>query len=155
MTVLWKINNLYYYLSKNNKDKVVYKVRYSVSGSKKVDDKTYSANTVYDINFNTDIVEAVEAKDAVLYTDKDTLLTDKAVRVGDIKTPAVEAVEAKNPWASVDFVEYDKLTEDIVVGWIKNRLGDDKVKEIEDNVAAQIDVQENPPAATEGYGVPW
>lgn len=155
MTVLWKINNLYYYLSKNNKDKVVYKVRYSVSGSKKVDDKTYSANTVYDINFNTDIVEAVEAKDAVLYTDKDTLLTDKAVRVGDIKTPAVEAVEAKNPWASVDFVEYDKLTEDIVVGWIKNRLGDDKVKEIEDNVAAQIDVQENPPAATEGSGVPW
>lgn len=90
-----------------------------------------------------------------MYTDKDTLLTDKAVRVGDIKTPAVEAVEAKNPWASVDFVEYDKLTEDIVVGWIKNRLGDDKVKEIEDNVAAQIDVQENPPAATEGYGVPW
>lgn len=155
MTVLWKINNLYYYLSKNNKDKVVYKVRYSVSGSKKVDDKTYSANTVYNINFNIDIVEAVEAKDAVLYTDKDTLLTDKAVRVGDIKTPAVEAVEAKNPWASVDFVEYDKLTEDIVVGWIKNRLGDDKVKEIEDNVAAQIDVQENPPAATEGYGVPW
>ena len=155
MTVVLKINKLYYYLSKNNKDKVVYKVRYSVSGSKKVDDKTYSANTVYDINFNTDIVEAVEAKDAVLYTDKDTLLTDKAVRVGDIKTPAVEAVEAKNPWASVDFVEYDKLTEDIVVGWIKNRLGDDKVKEIEDNVAAQIDVQENPPAATEGYGVPW
>ena len=110
MTVLWKINNLYYYLSKNNKDKVVYKVKYSISGTKKVDDKTYSANTVYNIDFNTDIVEAIEAKDAVLYTDKDTLLTDKAVKVGDIKTPAVEAVEAKDPWASADFVEYDKLT---------------------------------------------
>tara|TARA_X000001388_G_scaffold12194_1_gene7310 strand:+ start:55 stop:522 length:468 start_codon:yes stop_codon:yes gene_type:complete len=155
MTVLWKINNLYYYLSKNNKDKVVHKVRYSVSGSKKVDNKTYSANTVYNINFNTDIVEAVEAKDAVLYTDKDNLLADKAVKVGDIKTPAVEAVEAKNPWASVDFVEYDKLTEDIVVGWVKARLGEDGVKAKEDNIASQIDAQENPPAATEGYGVPW
>tara|TARA_R100001086_G_C11729009_1_gene229143 strand:- start:35 stop:502 length:468 start_codon:yes stop_codon:yes gene_type:complete len=155
MTVLWKINNLYYYLSKNNKDKVVYKVKYSVSGSKKVDDKTYSANTVYNIDFNTDIVEAVEAKDAVLYTDKDTLLVDKAVKVGDIKTLAVEAVEAKDPWASVDFVEYDDLTEDMVVGWVKSTLGEDEVKEIEDNIAAQIDAQENPPAATEGNGVPW
>tara|TARA_R100000734_G_C3241758_1_gene46192 strand:+ start:111 stop:578 length:468 start_codon:yes stop_codon:yes gene_type:complete len=155
MTVLWKINNLFYYLSKNNKDKVVYKVKCSVSGSKKVDDKTYSVNTIYNIDFNTDIVEAVKAKDAVLYTDKDTLLVEKAVKVGDIKTPAVKAVEAKDPWASVDFVEYDKLTEDIVVGWIKSILGDDKVKEIEDNVAAQIDAQENPPAATEGNGVPW
>lgn len=155
MTISWIINNLYYYLSKNNKDKVVYKVKYSVSGSKKVDNKTYFTNTVYDIDFKTDIVEAAEAKDAVLYTDKDTLLVDKAVKVGDIKTPAVEAVEAKNPWASVDFVEYDKLTEDIVVGWIKSILGDDKVKEIEDNVASQIDAQINPPAATKGSGVPW
>ena len=155
MTISWIINNLYYYLSKNNKDKVVYKVKYSVSGSKKVDNKTYFTNTVYDIDFKTDIVEAAEAKDVVLYTDKDTLLVDKAVKVGDIKTPAVEAVEAKNPWASVDFVEYDKLTEDIVVGWIKSILGDDKVKEIEDNVASQIDAQINPPAATKGSGVPW
>jgi hypothetical protein len=155
MTISWKINNLYYYLSKNNKDKVVYKVKYSVSGSKKVDDKTYSTSKTYNISFNTDIVEAVEAKDAVLYTDKDTLLSDKAVKVGDIKTPAVKAVEAKDPWASVDFVEYDKLTEDMVVGWIKSILGDDEVKEIEDNIAAQIDAKENPPAATEGNGVPW
>ena len=155
MTVLWKINNLYYYLSKNNKDKVVYKVKYSVSGSKKVDDKTYSANTFYNIDFNTDIVEAVEAKDAALYTDKDTLLTDKAVKVGDIKTPAVEAVEAKDPWASVDFVEYDKLTEDVAIGWVKAALGEDGVKTKEDTIAAQIDAKENPPAATEGNGVPW
>tara|TARA_R100001082_G_scaffold111004_1_gene92824 strand:+ start:4222 stop:4689 length:468 start_codon:yes stop_codon:yes gene_type:complete len=155
MTVLWKINNLYYYLSKSNKDKVVYKVRYNVSDSKVVDDKTYSASLGGFINLETDVVEAVEAKDAVLYTDKDTLLVDKAVKVGDIKTPAVEAVEAKNPWASVDFVEYDKLTEDVVIGWVKAGLSEEGVKAREDNIAAQIYVQENPPAATEGSGVPW
>ena len=90
-----------------------------------------------------------------MYTDKDTLLTDKAVKVGDIKTPAVEAVEAKDPWASVDFVEYDKLTEDVTIGWVKAALGEDGVKTKEDTIAAQIDAKENPPAATEGNGVPW
>jgi hypothetical protein len=155
MAATWKINNLNYYLSKDSKDKVVYKVDYSVLDSKTVGDKEYSASDNTNIIFDVETVEAVEAKDAVLYTDKDTLLTDKAVKVGDIKTPAVEAVEAKDPWASVDFVEYDKLTEDVVIGWVKAGLGEDGVKAKEDNIAAQIDAQENPPAATEGSGVPW
>ena len=155
MTVTWKIDNLQYYLSKDSKDKVVYKVSYTVSGSKTVEDKEYYAVNSTSVKLDVETVEAVEAKDAVLYTDKDTLLADKAVKVGDIKTPAVEAVEAKDPWASVDFVEYDKLTEDLVIGWVKTILGEDEVKTKEDNIAAQIDAQENPPAATEGSGVPW
>ena len=155
MAATWKVNNLNYYLSKDSKDKVVYKVDYSVLDSKTVGDKEYSASDNTSISFDVETVEAVEAKDAVLYTDKDTLLTDKAVKVGDIKTPAVEAVEAKDPWASVDFVEYDKLTEDVVIGWVKAGLGEDGVKAKEDNIAAQINAKENPPAATEGNGVPW
>tara|TARA_A100001391_G_scaffold177520_1_gene141600 strand:- start:1477 stop:1944 length:468 start_codon:yes stop_codon:yes gene_type:complete len=155
MAAKWKINDLQYYLSKESKNKVVYEVKYSVSDFKVVDNKTYSANLGSSMNLETDVVEAVEAKDAVLYTDKDTLLADKAVKVGDIKTPAVEAVEAKNPWASVDFVEYDKLTEDVVIGWVKAGLGEDGVKAKEDNIAAQIDAQINPPAPTKGSGVPW
>ena len=50
------------------------------------------------------------------------------------------------------FVEYDKLDEDTVVGWVKASLGDDEVKAIEDEVAGQIDVQENP---ITGKGKPW
>tara|TARA_A100001391_G_scaffold47809_1_gene28468 strand:- start:118 stop:585 length:468 start_codon:yes stop_codon:yes gene_type:complete len=155
MTVTWKMDNLQYYLSKHSKDKVVYKVNYTVLGSKKVGDKEYYAVNSQSVQLDLEKVEAVEAKDAVLYTDKDTLLADKAVKVGDIKTPAVKAVEAKDPWASVDFVEYDDLTEDTVVGWVKSILGKDKVKQVEDDIAAKIDAQENPPAATEGNGVPW
>ena len=155
MATKWKINNLQYYLSKESKNKVVYKVKYSVSDSKVVEDKTYSASLDGFINLKTDVIEAAEAKDAVLYTDKDTLLADKAVKVGDIKTPAVEAAEAKDPWASVDFVEYDKLTEDVVIGWVKTKLGEDIVKVKEDTIAAQISAQENPPAPTKGSGVPW
>lgn len=155
MAVTWKINNLKYYLSKNSKDKVVHTANYIIEDYKKVGDKEYFANKIRNISFDLEIKEGVEAKDAVLYTDKDTLLADKAVKVGDIKTQAVEAVEAKDPWASVDFVEYDDLTEDVVIGWVKSVLGEDRVKAMEDDIAAQMDAQENPPAATEGNGVPW
>ena len=155
MAATWKINKLKYYTSKNNKNNVVHSIDYIVSDNKKVEDKTYSYSHYGYLNIDLEIVEAVEAVDAVLYTDKDTLLADKAVKVGDIKTPAVEAVEAKDPWSSVDFVEYDDLTEDVVIGWVKSALGEDRVQEIEDDITAQIDAQENPPAPTEGSGVPW
>ena len=40
------------------------------------------------------VTEAVEAKDAVLYTEENMLLGDELKEVGDIMIPAVEAVEA-------------------------------------------------------------
>ena len=43
-------------------------------------------------------------------------------------------------------------TEDVVIGWVKAKLGDDEVKSIEDGIANQIDAQENP---TTGKGKPW
>ena len=149
MAATWKINNLNYYLSKDSKDKVVYKVDYSVLDSKTVGDKEYSASDNTSISFDVETVEAVEE---VLYTKDDTMLENISAKVGDVK---VAKIEAKDPWASVDFVEYDKLTEDVAIGWVKAALGEDRVKQIEDDITAQIDAQENPPAATEGYGVPW
>ena len=149
MAATWKINNLNYYLSKDSKDKVVYKVDYSVLDSKTVGDKEYSASDNTSISFDVETVEAVEE---VLYTKDDTMLENISAKVGDVK---VAKIEAKDPWASVDFVEYDKLTEDVAIGWVKTALGEDNVKAKEDNIASQIDAQENPPAATEGNGVPW
>ena len=155
MSAQWKIVDLKYYTLKNSKNNVVYSANYTISDSKEVKDKKHHGYLSGFVNFDLEIIEAVEAKDAVLYTDKDTLLADKAVKIGDIKTPAVEAVEAKDPWTSVDFVDYNKLTEDVVIGWVKADLGEDGVKAKEDNIAAQIDAKENPPAATKGSGVPW
>ena len=67
-------------------------------------------------------------------------------KVGDVKT------EAKDPWKDNDFVEYDKLDENTIIGWVKANLGDDEVKSLEDEIARQIDAQENP---TTGKGKPW
>ena len=149
MAVTWKINKLEYYLSKNSKDKVVHTANYSIKDSKKVGDKEYSANKNRNISFDLEIIEGVEE---ALYTKDDKMLENISAKVGDVK---VAKVEAKDPWSSVDFVEYDKLTEDVVIGWVKSALGEDRVKQIEDDITAQIDAQENPPAAIEGYGVPW
>ena len=157
MNITWKIVDTDYYLSKNEKEKVIFSTEYYVLAEK----NGFRQQITNKINFDLEIIEAVDEipeVPEVLYTDKDTLLVDKAIKVGDVKTPAVPAVpavEAKNPWASVDFVEYDDLTEDVVIGWVKSALGEERVKQIEDDIAAQIDAQENPPAATKGSGVPW
>jgi len=161
MAVTWEINNLEYYLSKNKKEKVVYNISYNVFDSKEVDENLYFGRYSSSTNLDLEIVEAVDGipeVPEVLYTDKDTLLVDKAVKVGDVKTPAVPAVpavEGKNPWSNVDFVEYDDLTENVVIGWVKSVLGEEKVKQIENDISAQIDAQINPPAPIKGDGVPW
>ena len=50
----------------------------------------------------------------------------KVIKVGDVK------IEAKDPWKDNAFVEYDKLDEDTVIGWVKSKLGEEQVKSIED-----------------------
>jgi hypothetical protein len=50
-------------------------------------------------------------------------------------------------------IPYADLTEDTVIGWIKEALGgDEKVSEIEAALQAQIDEQRAPSKAA---GVPW
>jgi len=47
------------------------------------------------------------------------------------------------------FIPYEKLTEDVVVGWVQNTLGKDTV---EKSLAQQIELLKNPVTAT---GTPW
>ena len=49
-------------------------------------------------------------------------------------------------------VPYADLTEDTVVGWVKDKLGADKVTEIEAALQAQLDEQTAP---TKAQGLPW
>jgi len=52
-----------------------------------------------------------------------------------------------------NLIPYADLTEDIVIGWVKEALGgDEKVSEIEATLQAQIDEQRAPSKAA---GVPW
>ena len=49
-------------------------------------------------------------------------------------------------------IPFDDLTEDMVVGWVKDKFGDEKVAEIEAALQAQLDEKHSP---TKAAGLPW
>jgi len=51
-----------------------------------------------------------------------------------------------------NLIPYSELTEEIVVNWVKEHFGPEKVAEIEAALQTQIDEQRNP---TKAAGVPW
>lgn len=51
-----------------------------------------------------------------------------------------------------NLIPFADLTEDIVVGWVKEALGDEKVANVESALQDQLDEQRNP---TKAAGVPW
>lgn len=54
-----------------------------------------------------------------------------------------------------DFIPYEDLTNDIVVGWIKGQLGVDGVANYEASIQGQIDSQANPPVVPVNTPLPW
>ena len=51
-----------------------------------------------------------------------------------------------------DMVPFADLTEEMVIGWLKNKFGAEKVAEIEAALQAQLDEQHAPSKA---QGMPW
>lgn len=142
MAVKWSVNELEYEISKNSKSNVVTSVNWSAMDEKEItkDNKKIKYDSCSHGTTNVDS----DKIDAVKYKDGDSV--PKGKKIGDVK------IESKDPWKDNDFVAYDKLDEDTVIKWVKAKLGDDKVKEIEDAIKNHIDVQENP---TQGKGKPW
>jgi hypothetical protein len=53
---------------------------------------------------------------------------------------------------SRQMIPYADLTEELVVGWVKDHFGEEKVTEIEAALQAQLDQQHAPTTAA---GLPW
>jgi hypothetical protein len=51
-----------------------------------------------------------------------------------------------------NLIPFSQLTEEVVVGWVKEKFGEEKVAEIEAALQTQLDEQHNP---TKASGVPW
>lgn len=51
-----------------------------------------------------------------------------------------------------EMIPFDSLTEEICVGWAKEKLGEEKVAEVEAALQGQIDEKRSP---TRMAGVPW
>ena len=51
-----------------------------------------------------------------------------------------------------DLIPFDSLTEEMVVGWVKDKLTAEKVDEVEAALQAQLDEKHAP---TKAAGMPW
>lgn len=51
-----------------------------------------------------------------------------------------------------NLIPYSDLTKELVIGWVKEKLGNEKVAEVEAALQSQIDEQRTP---TRLPGVPW
>jgi hypothetical protein len=51
-----------------------------------------------------------------------------------------------------DLIPFSELTEEVVVGWVKDKFGEEKVTEIEAALQSQLDEQRQPSMAA---GLPW
>ncbi len=59
------------------------------------------------------------------------------------------------PKEEKDFVAYSDLTEEQVVGWVKESLGKEGVDSIEKSLASQVDKKINPPVVPTVKPLPW
>jgi hypothetical protein len=51
-----------------------------------------------------------------------------------------------------ELIPFGQLTEEVVIGWLKDKFGEEKVTEIEAALQAQLDEQRQP---TKASGLPW
>ena len=65
------------------------------------------------------------------------------------RTSAYGSVGFERP---ISLIPYSSLTEDQVLGWVKQKLGDDAINSMEDALIAQLDEQRKP---SKMAGIPW
>jgi len=86
-----------------------------------------------------------EAADGFVYTCHYTVNADD----GTYTSGAYGSLGLERPET---LIPYSQLTEEIVVGWVKDKFGAEKVAEIEAALQAQLDEKHAPSKAA---GVPW
>ena len=59
--------------------------------------------------------------------------------------------EQKDP-SDPNFIPFDDLTEEVVLGWVQDKMGEEQVAALQANLNNQMDVLKNPTSAS---GVPW
>ena len=105
--------------------------------------KIKSLQTVDEVN-ETDFVTTI------LYRVNCTEEVDgKEYKASAISSIIIEPKEEEG------FIPYSDLTEEQVVGWVKESLGSEEVKSIEKSLASQVDIKSNPPVVPVVKSLPW
>ena len=105
--------------------------------------KIKSLQTVDEVN-ETDFVTTI------LYRVNCTEEVDgKEYKASAISSIIIEPKEEEG------FIPYSDLTEEQVVGWVKESLGSEEVKSIEKSLASQVDNKSKPPVVPVVKSLPW
>ena len=94
--------------------------------------------------------ETIEGKeDYVVLANCETIVVD-----GDYTASLPNVIQFSTEEVGT-FIPYADLTEEIVVGWIKESLGENGIISIEACIQGQIDSQINPPQVPVNIPLPW
>lgn len=86
-----------------------------------------------------------------VYTVHWTVNAQRTVGEDTLATGAYGSIGLDDPDPQ-DFIPYENLTPAIVIGWVKDKLGEEQVESIETALSSQLDSQQAPKNAS---GVPW
>lgn len=106
----------------------------------------WNVTNLYTINTATESNYVVDAVYSVVGTEESGGTTYTAELTN---TASFEVIQGES------FVPYKDLTDAIVVGWIKNQLGEINISNLEASVGGMIDSQINPPVSPENTPLPW
>ena len=70
-------------------------------------------------------------------------------------TAYVESSSQFDSQQESNFIPYDQLTNDIVIGWVQNQLGASGISNWEACVQGQINSLINPPVSPQNTPLPW
>ena len=87
-----------------------------------------------------------ETQDGYVYTAHYTVSAED----GTYSAGAYGSIGLERP--EDDLIPFDALTEETVIGWVKDKLTQEKVDEVEAALQSQLDEKRTP---TRAAGVPW
>jgi len=70
----------------------------------------------------------------------------------DIYVGSYGSTGLEPPSEGDEFIPYEDLTPEIVINWVKEKLGEEQISSIEASLASQIDEKINPGKM---FGLPW
>jgi hypothetical protein len=109
---------------------------------------TWTTNRLYTLNLPNESNYVVTAEYSVVATESSTTPPTEA---SFTFLCATFSVIEDNP----NYIPYDELTNDIIIGWIQNQMGANGVTSIEQALAGQIETQLNPPPIPQPTPLPF
>lgn len=104
-------------------------------------------------------IKSLQTVDEVNETDFVTTVIYKVNCTEEVDGKEYKALEVSSiviePKEKEGFVAYSDLTEEQVISWVKDKLGEEGVSSIEKSLASQVDKKINPPVVPVNKALPW